>query len=35
MATAGLRQLRGNTVELTGDETAAHNALEAELDGLE
>jgi ParB family chromosome partitioning protein len=33
--TAGLRRLRGRTVELTEEETAARNALEAEHDSLE
>jgi ParB family chromosome partitioning protein len=33
--TAGLRRLDGHTVDLTDEETATHNALEAELDGLE
>jgi ParB family chromosome partitioning protein len=33
--TAGLRRLDGHTVDHTDEETATHNALEAELDGLE
>jgi ParB family chromosome partitioning protein len=33
--TAGLRRLDGHTVDLTDEETATRNALEAELDGLE
>jgi ParB family chromosome partitioning protein len=33
--TAGLRRLDGYTVDLTHEETATRNALEAELDGLE
>jgi ParB family chromosome partitioning protein len=33
--TAGLRSLHGHTVELTEEETATRNALEAGLDGLE
>ncbi len=32
---AGLRRLDGHTVDLTDEETATRNALEAELDGLE
>jgi ParB family chromosome partitioning protein len=33
--TAGLRRLDGHAVDLTDEETATRNALEAELDGLE
>jgi ParB family chromosome partitioning protein len=33
--TAGMRQIDGHTVDLTGEEIATRNALEAELDGLE
>jgi len=33
--TAGLRRLDGHTVDLTDEEIASRNALEAELDGLE
>jgi ParB family chromosome partitioning protein len=33
--TAGLRRLHGQRIELTEEETAAHDALQAELDGLE